>query len=279
MFLTATSTSITHTSNSDFSGTASGTAVSGGDVGLEYLGGSANTSKYSFPSSSTPIFRSAGYMSTNELASGTAGFLITINSAGTTTFSGGTIPNNVGIGDAVIYDDDGDDDLDVDDAILFIHGRTDNQTYTLRTEAGSSTIASTTSSNDTWAIYRAYTSLRKCLDETDGLDENDTLNDNVEDFDTSRDIAANNTIMNVACYGDGADTAEVQIAGWTTGSSNYVRGLHAGERRRRDDHTQPGVTHALLGVCAHRASASSHSSRRRPSSLDRDQGANPRQCA
>ena len=55
------------------------------------------------------------------------------------------------------------------------------------------------------------------------LDENDSLNDNVEDFDTSGDLVSDNTIMNVACYGDGQDSTAVEIDDWTTGSDNYIR--------------------------------------------------------
>ena len=68
-------------------------------------------------------------------------------------------------------------------------------------------------------VYRAYTSLFDWERQV----ENTSLDNSVEDFDTSTDLAGANTVMAVACYGDGADTTAVAISGWTTGPDNYIR--------------------------------------------------------
>ena len=68
-------------------------------------------------------------------------------------------------------------------------------------------------------VYRAYTSLFNW----EAQDENDVLDDSVENFDTSTDLVTADVVMNVACYGDGADTTAVTVSGWTTGSANYIR--------------------------------------------------------
>ncbi len=118
------------------------------------------------------------------------------------------------MGDAIEYDSDGDSSID---ALAFIHGRSDSQTYTVKDKEGNTPTA-VTGDND-WAIYRAYTSLNKWQLQ----DENDTIDDAVENFDISRDLVGNGTIMYVACYADADDTNKVPIQGWNTGSSNYIK--------------------------------------------------------
>jgi hypothetical protein len=57
-------------------------------------------------------------------------------------------------------------------------------------------------------------------------DENNSLDDALENFDTSTDLTAatgSDSIMMVACYGDGEDTSSVTITGWTTGPNNYIK--------------------------------------------------------
>ena len=60
----------------------------------------------------TVIFRSVGVGGTNELASyGTVGDL-TVRRFRQPSFSGTTMPNRVGVGDAIVYDSDNDNDID-----------------------------------------------------------------------------------------------------------------------------------------------------------------------
>ncbi|MDQ1284238.1 MAG: hypothetical protein QG620_586 [Patescibacteria group bacterium] len=139
------------------------------------------------------------------------------------TTAGGAIlesplQDNVGVGDALIYDDDADNDLDASDTILFIHSRTTSQSYTVRDADGSLPDAATTD-NDKWAIYRAYTSL--------SLAEAGTRNTAIPIAFTggNRDIAANSEQWNIACYANGttADTTGTSIDGWTTAQQNYIK--------------------------------------------------------
>ncbi len=219
LFLTSSSSSITHTSDSDFNGTTASTSISSGNISLEYVGGVADDTPYSFVGTATPIFRSVGPSNDNELASGTASFTIDIDSAGNAVFSGDSLPSNVGVGDAVVYDTNDDNVIDSSDGILFIHSRTDNNNYVLRTESGLSTIASATSGNDTWFVYRSYTSLANA--------ESGTVNTSIpvafDSWSNGRDLVTNNEIWNIACYGDAADTQAVTVSGWNTATSTYLR--------------------------------------------------------
>ena len=58
------------------------------------------------------------------------------------TISGSTatfdepLPNRIGVGDAIQYDDDGDGDIDSSDSIVFIHGRTSATEYTVQSLHG-----------------------------------------------------------------------------------------------------------------------------------------------
>jgi hypothetical protein len=70
------------------------------------------------------------------------------------------------------------------------------------------------------AVYRAYTSLANWESQI----ENPNINEPVEnDVNPSTDLVTANTVMMVACYGDGEDTASAYIDGWTTGPDNYIK--------------------------------------------------------
>ncbi|NIO61946.1 MAG: hypothetical protein GTO35_04930, partial [Gammaproteobacteria bacterium] len=117
--------------------------------------------------------------------------------------------------DVIQYDSDDNGSID---ALAFIHGRTSSTEYTVKDKNGNAPTAVT--SDYDWAIYRAYTSLANWESQT----ENPNITEPVEnDVNPSPNLAAYNTIMNVACYGDGADTTSVNIDGWTTGANNYIK--------------------------------------------------------
>ncbi len=158
----------------------------------------------------TALFRSIGITAT-ALTSG-AGNALTI-SGSTATFGSG-LPANIGVGDAIQYDSDGNGSID---AIAFIHGRTDSQTYAVKDKNGAAP-AAVIGDND-WTTYRAYTSLSNWQ----AQDENDTIDDSVENFDISRDLVAGGAVMEAACYNDGPMNDRVDVTGWTTGPRNYVR--------------------------------------------------------
>jgi hypothetical protein len=201
----------------------SSTSKSGSDV--------SNNSNFSRPRGTTwdigadevitPIYRSVAPEADGDLGAidddNSLADTLSITTAGVATFEV-AVADNVGVGDAIVFDDDADNDLDANDTILFIHGRTDSTHYTVRTDTGGFPTASTTD-NDKWAIYRAYTSL--------SLAEAGTKNTAIPISFTggNRDIAANSEQWNIACYANGttADTTEASITGWTTAPTNYIR--------------------------------------------------------
>jgi hypothetical protein len=160
---------------------------------------------------SAPLYRSVGTTAT-ALANGTGNAL---SISGSTATFGNGLSNSIGVGDVIQYDSNGDSTID---ALAFIHGRTDSQTYTVKNKDGGMPTA-VTGDND-WAIYRAYTSLSNWASQT----ENSNITEPTEDdVNPSKDLVAANTLMMVACYKDGADTSITTIDGWTTGASNYIR--------------------------------------------------------
>jgi four helix bundle suffix protein len=168
----------------------------------------------------TPIYRSVAPEADGNLGAidddNSQADTLTITTAGAATFEV-AVNDIVGVGDALVFDDDADEDLDASDTILFIHGRTDSTHYTVKTDTGANPAAGTTD-NDKWAIYRAYTSL--------SLAEAGTKNTAIPITFTGgdRDIKANSEQWNIACYANGtaADT-NVSITGWTTAPQNYFK--------------------------------------------------------
>jgi hypothetical protein len=154
----------------------------------------------------------------------------------TATFAS-SLPLNIGVGDALQYDKDGDGDRD---GIVFIHGRISDTQYVVKTATG--TTPSDRSSDDDWDIFRAYDHLEDAEAGTGW--ENSGLDDNVEDFEThtnGRNLVANNEIWNIACYGEtGSDTYYVTVDGWNTDADNYLRiytpylSSEVGESQRHD---------------------------------------------
>ena len=168
----------------------------------------------------TAIYRSVGPSATSALQDDDSHADTVAVSSGTATFSS-ALADNIGVGDVVIVDTGGTDQtIDSADTLLFIAGRTDSTHYTLQTESGAT--PADISSNDTWQIYRAYTSLHNAEAGT----ENSTLSGLGFTFTGgNRDLVTNNEQWNIACYANGttADTDAVTIDGWTTGAQNYLK--------------------------------------------------------
>jgi hypothetical protein len=178
-------------------------------------------SPFHIANAATQIYRSVGVGGENEIASGTATALLTIDGSGNLTFSGTTIPNRVGVGDVVVYDSDNSNTLTAADDVVFIQGRTSNTVYTVKDQFGANT-ATTTTSNDTWAVYRAYTSLFNAEASTN----NTSILPSYDTWSDGRDIRVStgtDEIWNFACYGDTVDNTAVVISGWNTGANNYIR--------------------------------------------------------
>ena len=113
------------------------------DIGADEFGAAAIV---------TVLYRSVGTTAA-ALESGTTNAL-TI-SGSTATFASG-LADNIGVGDAIQYDSDGNSTID---AIAFIHGRTSSTEYTVKDAAGNAPTA--VAGDNDWGLYRAYTSLAK----------------------------------------------------------------------------------------------------------------------
>ena len=164
-----------------------------------------------------PIYRSIAPSADSALATDNSHANTVALSSGTATFSA-ALSDSIGVGDAVLIDTGGTDQaIDASDTLLFISARTDSTHYTLQTQSG--TVPSNISSNDTYQIYRAYTSLAYA--------EAGTKNTSIPISFTggNRDILANNEQWNIAAYANGttADTTAVTIDGWTTAEQNYIK--------------------------------------------------------
>ena len=152
------------------------------------------------------IYRSVGITATNL---NTSPHTVTITGS-TATFSG-SMPNNVGVGDVLTYNTG-------TDQLAFIYGRTSSTVFTVKDKDGGTPTAAPAST--AVGVYRAYTSLSNW--------ETQTQNPNItepapNDVNPSTDLVTADTVMMVACYGDGVDTTLVVINGWTTGPNNYIK--------------------------------------------------------
>lgn len=152
------------------------------------------------------LFRSVGTTATDLNTSAR-----TIAISGTTATFSGAMPTNVGVGDVLQYQ------VAATFYVAFIHRRTSSTVYTVATSAGGAPQAAV--AGTAVGVYRAYTSLFNW----EAQDENNTLDDTVENFDTTTNLVTNKTTMNVAAYGAGADTTAVVVNGWTTGADHYIR--------------------------------------------------------
>lgn len=173
-----------------------------------------------FASAQTQIYRSVQAGKTSALATGTSNAM-TISS-GTATFNS-AIPDTIGVGDAIQYDDDGDGDIDANDSICFIHGRTSSTVYTVKNAAGSNP-ADVVGDQD-WSIFRAYTSWQLAENGT----ENTGIDADLINFDThttGRDISAatgTNEVWRFAMYrGEESVSASTDLDGWVTGANNFL---------------------------------------------------------
>ncbi|MHC4072682.1 MAG: hypothetical protein ACYTGS_11740, partial [Planctomycetota bacterium] len=166
------------------------------DIGAdEYVGGSA-----------TALYRSVGITATDLNTSPR-----TVEISGSTATFSGDMPTHVGVGDVLAYNNGSD-------RIAFIHGRSSATVFTVKDKDGST--PATASAETSVGVYRAYTSLSNW--------ESQTQNANITepspgDVNPSPDLVTANTIMMVACYGDGEDAASAFIDSWTTGPDNYIK--------------------------------------------------------
>ncbi len=126
-------------------------------------------------------------------------------------FSNG-LPANIGVGDVLVYGEQ--------NHAAFIHKRISPAVFTVRTNTGAAPVP--ISADNSWSIYRAYTSLR----DAENGNENTGIPQQLRNFDTwtgGKDLIADNQRWIIACYAGNPDTSNIYINGWTTGPENYIR--------------------------------------------------------
>ncbi len=210
-----------HLSNTDTNAKDQGTDLSG-DPYLAFttdIDGSTRTGTWDIGAdeAAIPIYRSVGPSAAAALETGSAQKTLTISSSTATfTYSSGGVPDNVGVGDVIQYNISGTYYL------AFIYARASSTSYTVKTASGGAPTATT--NNQSWDIYRAYTSLYNA----ERGSENTSINSSVHNFDTwsnGKDLPSFNEQWNIACYANGTtvDTMAVAINDWITSPTNYIK--------------------------------------------------------
>jgi hypothetical protein len=126
------------------------------------------------------------------------------------------LPDDVGVGDVLQYDSDGDG---TSDAIAFVHQRMDAHRYVVR-DAGGASPVSTDQEDHEWAIYRAYTSLANAI----AMIPNPSLLASVRAFEACPgdcDLAAKHRSYHLACYA-GQDDDRVYIQSWNPDAQDWL---------------------------------------------------------
>jgi hypothetical protein len=163
------------------------------------------------------IYRSVGPSNTDPLVEGSQDNELTISGSGASFDLG--LPDNVGLGDVIVYDSNDDSTYD---ALAFIHGRNSPTSYSVAASDGMDAV-DTSGSTEYWVIYRAYTSLYNAVL---SMDENAGIPVDYRDFDNQygdKDLATSNKIWNIACYADAVDTAKARVEGWMTDADHYLK--------------------------------------------------------
>ena len=111
-------------------------------------------SKEEKPVDPTKIYRSVGPSATTAIAVGTSNAM---NITGDRATFATALPDNVGVGDVIQYDDDDDGDIDSSDSLAFVTGRISNTQYTISNASGGA--PNPVNSDNNWSLFRAYTSL------------------------------------------------------------------------------------------------------------------------
>ena len=171
------------------------------------MNGNGNTYHWVAFGDGAGLYRSVGVTVTN-LNTGSD----TVSIVGTTATFSGSMPANVGVGDVLQYQ------VAAIYYLAFISGRISDTVYTVQSAAGGTPQAAV--AGTAVGVYRAYTSLFRWEAERERHARR--LRRGLRHLDH---LVAANTLMNVACYGDGPDTnaVTVVVGGWATGATNYIR--------------------------------------------------------
>ena len=173
----------------------------------------------------TIIYRSVTPGAAGALLVGVASPQLTVQGSAVTFAS--AVSDSIGLGDAIEYDDDSDGDIDAQDSIIFITGRTNSTTFTAATASGGTPV-STVTSIQTYNMFRAYTSLANAETGT----ENTGIDADLRNFDTwsgGKDLVTADQEWNIVLYGavgslgTNSDAGGVTIDGWTTDSTHTLK--------------------------------------------------------
>ncbi len=166
------------------------------------------------PCSAPGIYRSVGPGNVSALVRSTPLAPNTLVIAGTTATFSTPLPDQVGLGDVIEYDSDGDDNVD---ALAFITERVSSTEYFVAAELGGPPAAGTSTR---WAMFRAYTSLASAM-------IGETNPAVAKAFDgwgiAPHDVAALGVPWHVACYADAIDNRIVRLDNWITSATAFVR--------------------------------------------------------
>ncbi|NCB43847.1 MAG: hypothetical protein EOM59_14705 [Clostridia bacterium] len=209
-----------HLSQSDTAAKNAGTDLStyfSTDIDGASRNSSINVWDIGADETATQIYRSVGPSATGLLASDSSHANTVTLTSGVATFSV-ALADNIGVGDAVIIDTGGTDQaIDASDTLLFIKARNSSTSYQLQSNDGS--VPGDIPINDTYQIYRAYTSLYNAEAGTKNTSIPITFNGG------NRDLLTNNEEWNIACYANGTtiDSNPVTVDGWITGGDNFIK--------------------------------------------------------
>lgn len=173
----------------------------------------------------TNIYRSVQAGNTSAIAVGSGNNLRVSND---TCYFASALPDTVGIGCALQYDDDNDGDIDANDSILFFKKRVSSTVFLGQAAAGGAPTATAAVDQD-WSIFHAYTTMGTFnVTGVNGADENTGIDGDLRNFDTSadRNIDSASEIFNVVCY-TGIDSilsaaSSTGFDGWDTSVTEYI---------------------------------------------------------
>jgi hypothetical protein len=179
-----------------------------GEAQVDFGYALAKIAGYGASGSLTTLYRSVGITAGNLNTDSR-----TVEISGSTATFSGDMPNHVGVGDVLAYNNGSN-------RIAFIHGRSSATVFTVKDKDGGTPAAAEALTSV--GVYRAYTSLKN-WGESPQTENANITEPTEDDVHPSMDLVAANTIMMVACYGDGEDAASVYIDDWTTGPDNYIK--------------------------------------------------------
>ncbi len=171
------------------------------------------------------LYRSIGPNTTTSLqVAGGNQLTVAINSEGHTQASfTNTILSNIGVGDVIQYDSTNDGTVD---SIAFLSYRIDSNNYIVKNASGDNANLTTTQDQD-WNIFRAYTSLFN----VEAQIENTGIDASLRNFEPTTDLVTGFHQMSIALYNSGTafsaggtpDTTYVYWDAWQMDEQSFLK--------------------------------------------------------